>query len=98
MHDPSGRTGKGAADGARTMTSEVPLSIAPREDQLWPTLTSSQIARVAKHGSLRSLQPGDVVLEAGPQDYPVFVVTEGELAVVRPSCDSEQLIPTYRPG
>src|SRR5260221_1718437 len=80
------------------MTSAVPLSIAPRDDQLWPTLTPSQIARVAKPGNLRSLQPGDVVLEAGQQDYPFFVVTEGELAVLRPSCDSEQLITTYHPG
>src|SRR5258706_13560567 len=82
-----------AAEGARTMTSEVPLSIAPRDDQLWPTLTPSQIARVAKQGSLRSLQPGEVVLEAGQQGYPFFVVTNGELPGVRPSCGSEQLNP-----
>jgi len=80
------------------MTSAVPLSIAPRDDQLWPTLTPSQIARVAKQGSLRSLQPGEVVLEAGQQEYPFFVVTNGELAVVRASCDGEQLITTYHPG
>src|SRR5258708_6141708 len=80
------------------MTSEVPLSIAPRDDQLWPTLTPPQIARVAKHGSLRSLQPGEVVLDAGQQEYPFFVVTNGELAVVRASCDGEQLITTYHPG
>jgi len=80
------------------MTSGIPLSIAPRDDQLWPTLTSSQIARVASHGSPRSLQPGDVVLEAGQPDYPFFVVTRGELAVVRASCDGEQLITTYHPG
>src|SRR5207244_11649222 len=72
------------AEGARTMTSEVLLSIAPREDQLWPTLTPSQIARVAKHGNLRSLQPGEVVLEAGQQEFPFFVVTKGELVVVSP--------------
>jgi thioredoxin reductase (NADPH) len=80
------------------MTAGIPLSIAPRDDQLWPTLTPSQIARVAKHGSLRSLQPGDVVLEEGQPDYPFFVVTKGELAVVRASCDGEQLITTYHPG
>ena len=80
------------------MTSEVPLSIAPRDDQLFPTLTPAQIARVAKHGSLRSLQPGDVVFEAGQLESPFIVVTEGELVVVRPSCDGEQLITTYHPG
>src|SRR5437016_6052828 len=80
------------------MTSEVPLSIAPRDDQLWPTLTPSQIARVAKQGILRTLQPGEVVLDAGQQEYPFFVVTNGELVVVRASCDGEQLITTYRRG
>lgn len=80
------------------MTSAVPLSIAPREDQLWPTLTPPQIARIAKYGSLRSLQPGDVVLEAGQQTFPWFVVTGGELVVLRPSCDGEQIITTYREG
>src|SRR5216684_3409421 len=83
---------------AEPMTSAIPLSIAPREDQLWPTLTPPQIARVAKHGSLRSLQPGDVVLEAGQQTFPWFVVTSGELVVLRPSCDGEQIITTYRQG
>src|SRR6185436_7706171 len=82
----------------RTMTSGIPLSIAPRDDQLWPTLTPAQIVRVAKHGSLRSLQSGEVVLEAGQHEFPFFVVTRGELAVVRPSCDGEQLITTYHPG
>jgi len=81
-----------------TMTSAVPLSIAPREDQVWPTLTPAQMERIAKHGQYRSLQPGEVILEAGQQEFPFFVVTDGELAVIRPSCDGEQLITTYRRG
>ncbi len=80
------------------MTSGVPLSIAPREDQLWPTLTAAQIARVAKHGRLRSLQAGEVILEAGQQETPLFVLTEGELVVVRPTCDGEEIITTYHQG
>jgi thioredoxin reductase (NADPH) len=80
------------------MTSAVPLSIAPREDQLWPTLTAAQIARMEKHGRRRSVQAGDVLLEAGQTEFPLFVVTEGELEVVRPSCDGEQRIATYRQG
>ena len=74
------------------------LSIEPREDQVWPTLTEAQIARIAKHGQYRSLQSGDVLLRAGQQEFPFFVVTDGELSVMRPSCDGEQLITTYRRG
>src|SRR6266852_7930279 len=91
-------SGRRPAERTKPMTSAVPLSIAPREDQLWPTLTPPQIARIVTHGSLRSLQPGDVVLEAGQQTFPWFVVTSGELVVLRPSCDGEQLITTYRAG
>ncbi|HEX3583780.1 MAG TPA: FAD-dependent oxidoreductase [Thermoanaerobaculia bacterium] len=80
------------------MTAGVPLSIEPREDQLWPTLTPAQIARVAKHGTARSLQTGDVILEAGQQTFPFFVVISGELVVVRTSCDGDQIITTYHQG
>jgi thioredoxin reductase (NADPH) len=65
---------------------------------VWPTLTEAQIARIAKHGQYRSLQSGDVLLRAGQQEFPFFVVTDGELSVMRPSCDGEQLITTYRRG
>ncbi len=80
------------------MTAGIPLSIAPRENQLWPTLTAAQIARIEKHGSRRPLQAGEVVLEAGQQTFPFFVVTSGELIVVRPTCDGEQVITTYHEG
>ena len=74
------------------------LSVAPREDQLWPTLTPAQIARIEKHGHRRAAQPGAVLMEAGGAEFPLFVVIHGELEVVRPSCDEEQLVATYRPG
>jgi len=79
--------------------TNVPLSVAPREDQLWPTLTAAQVARIEKHGRRRALQPGDVLIEAGQQhEFPFFVVTDGELVVVRPTCDGDQVITTYHAG
>ena len=58
------------------MSSSVPLSIAPREDQVFPTLTSEQIARVARHGRKRKVQSGEILIQAGQQHFPFFVVTE----------------------
>src|SRR5512132_49593 len=84
--------------GRTQLIDRVPLSIAPREDQLWPTLTAAQIARVAKHGRRRSVREGDVLLEAGQAEFPFFVVVEGELVVMRPSGDGEQLVVTYGAG
>jgi thioredoxin reductase (NADPH) len=80
------------------MTASVPLSIAPREDQLWPTLTAAQIARIEKHGRRRSVQAGEVLLEAGQAEFSCFVILDGELEVVRPTCDGDELITTYRQG
>ncbi len=80
------------------MTS-ASLSIAPREDQIWPTLTAAQIERVAKHGRRRSVKEGDVLIEAGQEEFPLFVVIEGEIAVERPTCDGPpQAVVTYGPG
>jgi thioredoxin reductase (NADPH) len=80
------------------MTATVPLSVSPREDQLWPTLTPAQIARIEKQGKRRSVQPGDVLIEAGQTEFPFFVVTEGEVEVVRPTCDGDELVTTYHQG
>ena len=80
------------------MSTTVPLSVSPREDQLWPTLTPAQIARVERHGRRRAVQPGEVLMEAGGTEFPLFVVIEGELEIVRPSHDGEQLVTTYRQG
>jgi thioredoxin reductase (NADPH) len=80
------------------MTASVPLSIAPREDQLWPTLTAAQIARIEKQGRRRSVQAGEVLLEAGQAEFSCFVILDGELEVVRPTCDGDELITTYRQG
>src|SRR5438270_11479774 len=80
------------------MTASVPLTLASREEQVFPVLTPAQIARVAAHGKRRAVQRGDVLIEAGAQHYPLFVVVEGELEVVRSSCSGEELATTHRQG
>ena len=80
------------------MSASVPLSIAPREEQVFPILTAAQIARIATKGRKRAIQQGDVLIEEGQQHFPLIVVTEGELEVVRSSCDGEQLVTTHKQG
>src|SRR5436189_1085106 len=77
-----------------------PLSIAPREDQLWPTLTPAQIARIEKHGKRLAVQAGDVLIEAGQEEFPLFVVLDGVVEVVRPACEGQddQVVVTYHRG
>jgi thioredoxin reductase (NADPH) len=62
----------------------VPLTLAARVDQVFPTLTPAQIARVAAHGQVRRVQPGEVLVEAGDQVVPFFVVMAGQVEIIQP--------------
>ena len=76
----------------------VPLTLAARVDQVFPTLTPAQIARVAVHGQVRDVQPGEVLIEAGAQVVPFFVVTAGQVDIVQPYGTTETLVAVHRPG
>jgi len=76
----------------------VPLTLAARVDQVFPTLTAAQIARLAVHGQVRHVQRGEVLIEAGEQPARFFVVTAGHIAIVRPSGGTEALVAILRPG
>ncbi|MGC1626395.1 MAG: FAD-dependent oxidoreductase [Candidatus Acidiferrales bacterium] len=78
-------------------TIHLPLT-ASRADQVFPTLTSAQIGRIASHGYARSTKAGDVLLEQGDKNIPIFVVISGELETVRPSGAHETLIARVPPG
>src|SRR5438477_682006 len=80
------------------MTSYIPLSVAPRDEQVFPVLTPEQIARVAMKGRRRAVQRGDVLVEEGQAQFPLIVVTDGELEVVRSTCNGEEVVTTHRQG
>ena len=79
-------------------TPPVPLTLASRADQVFPTLTPEQIARVAAHGHVRRVEHGEVLLEPGDQNPRVFVVTAGHIEVVKPSGDTEEPVTIHRRG
>src|SRR5262249_20990739 len=74
------------------------VSAEPRREQLFPTLSAEQIARIAAHGRRRATERGDVLVEVGDRIVPFFVVVRGGLDVVRPSDGGETLITTHQPG
>ena len=61
-------------------------------DHVFPALTAAQIGRIASRGRRRAMQAGDVLVEAGQQPVPFFVVLSGELQVLRPSASADTLI------
>jgi thioredoxin reductase (NADPH) len=75
----------------------LPLSNS-RVEQVFPTLTPAQIRRIATHGRMRILRPGEVLVEQGDSAVPFFVVISGELDVLRPSGADETVVTVHAPG
>jgi thioredoxin reductase (NADPH) len=68
-----------------------------RSEQIFPTLTAAQIARVARHGSTRTVRSGEVLVEPGDPG-PFFVVIAGELEAVWPRGATETPLLIVGPG
>jgi thioredoxin reductase (NADPH) len=83
---------------SRLMSSATPLSIDPRDEEVFPILTAEQIARLAAKGRRRAVQRGDVLIEEGQVHFPLVIVTAGELEVVRTTCNGEEPFRTIGPG
>ena len=81
---------------------DAPLQVSPpfseTADQIFPTLTAAQIARLAVHGHVRRAEPGEVLLEAGSKMEQFFVLTAGRIAIVRKSAAGEDLVAVVGPG
>jgi thioredoxin reductase (NADPH) len=81
------------------MAEPTPLPLtASRADQIFPILSSSQMQRLVSRGHARPVRAGDVLVNPGDRDVPIFAVTSGELEAVRPSFGQETLIRIIGPG
>jgi len=76
----------------------VPSTPTTRPYEMFPTLTPAQIARIAPHGRRRQVERGEVLIESGEQITRFFVITAGEVEVVRRSGAKEELVTVERPG
>jgi thioredoxin reductase (NADPH) len=75
----------------------LPLS-SSRLEQIFPKLTPAQISRIAPHGHIRTVQPGEVLVEQGDSTVPFFVLVSGEVEIVRPLGAAETLVTIHGPG
>jgi thioredoxin reductase (NADPH) len=75
----------------------LPLA-SSRIEKIFPKLTPAQITRIAAHGHVHSVQSGEVLIEQGDTSVPFFVVTTGEVEIVRPLGAHETLITVHGPG
>ena len=76
----------------------VPLTLTSGIERMFPTLTPAQVERIAAHGHVRQIRPGEVLVQPGDQSVPFFVVTAGGVEIVRPSSANETLVALYGPG
>ena len=82
-----------------TNTSQDPIVSQAPLDHVFPSLTDSQMERVATLGRCRAVRRDDVLVTEGERQAPFFVVRTGELRIVRPAGGSgETLVATLRPG
>src|SRR4030095_630074 len=79
-------------------TLRVPLTLTSGIERVFPTLTPAQAERIAAHGGVRQIRPGEVLVQPGDQIVPFFVVTSGGVEIVRPSSANETLVALYGPG
>ena len=66
-----------AAPPTTDRTVLAPLTQTSGTERMFPTLTPAQIERIAVHGHVRPIRPGEILIEAGEQVVPFFVVTAG---------------------
>jgi thioredoxin reductase (NADPH) len=76
----------------------VALTLSSGVERMFPTLTPAQMKRITGYGQIRSIRPGEVLVEAGEQVVPFFVVTAGRIDVIRPSGTTETLVAVHGPG
>jgi thioredoxin reductase (NADPH) len=83
------------------MTDTVPAPPAeevPPAARMFPRLTGEQMERIARHGRIRTVRSGEVLVEPGDNGVPLFVVVSGQVEIVRPSGTTETLIALQGPG
>src|SRR5688572_23594965 len=78
----------------------LPLSLtqASGDERMFPRLTAAQIERIAAHGHVRPIRRGELLVEAGENAVPFFVVLTGEIEMVRPSGTTETLVAVHGPS
>lgn len=77
----------------------TPPVISPeRREQLFPTLTPSQIARIAALGKKHPVKAGEMLIKQGEVASGLFVVVSGEIEIIQPTLQGDVVITTHVAG
>lgn len=70
--------------------TDVPL-VAPPEE-VFPSLTDAQVARIQRYGQRRDVSAGEILIEQGDAYMAFFVILSGELEAVRASDPDKPIV------
>ena len=73
------------------------MAAGSNNERLFPTLSETQMNRIAAHGGRRQTTKGEVLTEVG-DIAPFFVVVRGTLEVLSPAAGVEKIIVTHGTG
>src|SRR5215471_7198179 len=68
------------------------LSMVSAVERMFPALKPEQIDRALRHGRIRTVEDGEVLVEAGTQNTKFFIVRTGRLKIVRQPGPAETLV------
>jgi thioredoxin reductase (NADPH) len=74
------------------------LTFTSAVDQIFPKLSDAQVTRFAAIGHVRKVQQGEVLIDPGKRATKLFLVTSGEIEVVQPRGNSEELVALLQAG
>lgn len=83
------------------MTDKTPVNPSEMnsfDEEMFPVLTTTQISRIAAHGHARHVEQGEVLVESGEETARLFVVTNGQIEIIRASAGSDETVAVLRPG
>jgi len=75
-----------------------PFAPSERPERMFPRLTDDQIARAAALGRRRPAAAGEVLIEEGVPDAPLFIVQSGLVEIAQPNGGGEVVVALHRPG
>jgi len=78
--------------------STQPDVMEARRAQMFPTLSESQVARIARFGKERLLSPGELLFDEGDYAVPMHVILDGTVEVVHLRGPLEEPITIHGPG
>ncbi len=73
-------------------------SLAARRDQMFPTLSAGQLARLQRYGKRRPIRAGEILAEPGDRGLPMWVVLSGSIEVIQVGIAGETTVVTHKAG